>query len=94
MDRKNLTTFHFWFLSTFIYSGLLAFIALTELSCQIQSRNSNRAKSSTMVLLPKPPEPKEAIDNPLRNVFFENDELDYMAKHYVGNNIRFVSILL
>lgn len=47
-----------------------------------------------MVLLPKPPEPKEAIDKPLRNAFFENDGLDHMAKHFVGNNIRFVEILL
>lgn len=42
-----------------------------------------------MVLLPKAPEPKEVGDKPPRNVFFENDGLDHMAKHFVGNNIRF-----
>lgn len=46
--------------------------------------------SSAMVLLPKAPEPKENGDKPPRNVFFESDGLDHMAKHFVGNNIRLV----
>lgn len=41
-----------------------------------------------MVLLPKPPSNDEKKKEPRRNVFFENDAMDYFAKHFVGNNIR------
>lgn len=46
-----------------------------------------------MVLLPDPskyyanPTPKPTDK---KHVFFENEELDQMAKHFIGNNYRFV----
>lgn len=43
-----------------------------------------------MVLLPKPPPPKDSDNEIKGNTFFENDAMDYMAKHFVGNNFRFV----
>lgn len=46
-----------------------------------------------MVLLPKPFTPKEKSEPLTRNVFFENDTMDNMAKHFVGNNSRQVSII-
>lgn len=47
-----------------------------------------------MVLLPKPPPPKDPNNEVQRNVFFENEAMDHMAKHFVGNNFRFVNIQL
>lgn len=43
-----------------------------------------------MVLLPKPPPPKDSDNEIKGNTFFENDAMDHMAKHFVGNNFRFV----
>lgn len=43
-----------------------------------------------MVLLPKPPAPKDSNSEIKRNVFFENDAMDHLAKHFVGNNFRSV----
>lgn len=43
-----------------------------------------------MVLLPKPPPPKEPSTEIARNIFFENDTMDYMAKQFIGNNFRLV----
>lgn len=43
-----------------------------------------------MILLPKFPEPKEKTEIVRQNVFFENDALDHLAKHFVGNNQRLV----
>lgn len=43
-----------------------------------------------MVLLPKPPPPKEPSTEIKRNVFFENDTMDHLAKHFIGNNFRLV----
>ncbi|XP_055298847.1 mitochondrial import inner membrane translocase subunit Tim22 [Sitodiplosis mosellana] len=42
-----------------------------------------------MVLLPKPPAPKDSNIEIPRNVFFENDAMDHLAKHFVGNNYRY-----
>lgn len=41
-----------------------------------------------MVLLPKPVDSAKEAQQVARNVFFENDAMDYMAKHFVGNNYR------
>lgn len=41
-----------------------------------------------MVLLPKLPSPDEKKPSIARNTFFENDELDFLARHFVGNNNR------
>lgn len=43
-----------------------------------------------MVLLPKPPAPKEPTTETGRNIFFEHETMDYMAKHFIGNNFRLV----
>lgn len=50
-----------------------------------------------MVLLPDPskyyanPTPKPTDK---KYVFFENAELDQMAKHFIGNNYRYVKIFI
>lgn len=43
-----------------------------------------------MVLLPKPPVPKEPDTEIRRNIFFENDTMDHLSKHFIGNNFRLV----
>lgn len=47
-----------------------------------------------MVLLPKPPAPKESNNQIQRNIFFENDSMENLAKHFVGNNYRFVRTVI
>lgn len=51
---------------------------------------SDRINTIIMVLLPKPPPPKDPATEITRNVFFENDTMDHLAKHFVGNNFRLV----
>lgn len=44
-----------------------------------------------MVLLPKPPKESSKEndgDKIQRNVFFADDRMDMLAKHFVGNNYR------
>jgi hypothetical protein len=44
-----------------------------------------------MVLLPDPSKyyaPPTPSTNPKATVFFENQDLDQMAKHFIGNNFR------
>lgn len=43
-----------------------------------------------MVLLPKPLPPKDSKNEIARNIFFENETMDQLAKHFVGNNFRLV----
>lgn len=64
---------------------LLTFLQST---CQTICQCGKHLNTEIMVLLPKPPIPKESNDEIKRNVFFENDAMDHLAKHFVGNNYR------
>lgn len=45
-----------------------------------------------MVLLPKFSDTKPKTKDANGNVFFENDAMDQLARHFIGNNHRLVLI--
>lgn len=71
----------------YVFPAFMSLVkCIAAVQCDIESVESQHR--IIMVLLPKPPTPKEPSTDTTRNVFFENDTMDHLAKHFVGNNFR------